>query len=275
MTKKGKLIVQGIEIKFETYQDEDYISLTDMARSANPRTDVVLQNWLRNKNTVAFLGLWEILHNNPNFNPIEFEGISQKTGLNTFYLSVKEWIQRTKAIGIRSTPGRYGGTFAHKDIAFEFGSWLSPQFKLYLIKDYQRIKQGEAERNKLEWNVSRVLSKANYHIHTEAVRQYLIPPEIHNTRKEGLVFSSEADLLNKSLFGLTAKEWRIHNPDMKGNMRDNATTEQLIVLANLESLNAKLIEWDCDQSQRLEILNKTAIDQMNILLGAPSIKKLK
>jgi hypothetical protein len=245
-----------------------------MARSSSDRTDLVLQTWMRNRNTIEFLGLWEELHN-PNFNPYEFAGIKEQTGLNSFYISAKEWIERVQAVGIVSKTGRYGGTFAHKDIAFEFGTWLSPRFKLFLIKDYQRVKEEENKVKSLDWNVKRLLSKANYRIHTEAVREYLMPPQLMYTKKEGIVFASEADLLNTSLFGLTAKEWKLQNPELKGNMRDHATSEQLIVLSNLEALNAKLLEWDCDQELRLQILNKTAIDQMNVLLGLPAVKQLK
>lgn len=271
--KRQNLEVDGVEVQLLSIQEEDYISLTDMARSSNERTDLVLQTWMRNRNTIEFLGLWEEVHN-PHFNPYEFAGIREQTGLNTFYISAKEWIERTKAVGIISKTGRYGGTFAHKDIAFEFGTWLSPRFKLFLIKDYQRIKEEEQSTKSLEWDVKRLLVKANYRIHTEAVREYLVPPLLLNTKREGIVFASEADLLNTALFGMTAKEWKLQNADLKGNMRDYASAEQLIVLANLEALNAKLLEWDCDQPLRLQILNKTAIDQMNVLLGIPSVKQL-
>lgn len=271
--KRQQLDVEGVEVRLLTIQEDDYISLTDMARSSNERTDLVLQTWMRNRNTIEFLGLWEELHN-PNFNPYEFAGIKEQTGLNNFYISAKEWIDRTHAVGIVSRTGRYGGTFAHKDIAFEFGTWLSPRFKMFLIKDYQRLKEEENTVKSLDWSVKRLLTKANYRIHTEAVREYLIPPVWVNTKREGIVFATEADLLNTALFGMTAKEWKLQNPDLKGNMRDNATAEQLIVLANLEALNAKLLEWDCDQALRLQILNKTAIDQMNVLLGIPAVKQL-
>ena len=274
MSKKQQLDVEGVQVRLLSIQEDDYISLTDMARSSSDRTDLVLQTWMRNRNTIEFLGLWEELHN-PNFNPYEFAGIKEQTGLNSFYISAKEWIERVKAVGIVSKTGRYGGTFAHKDIAFEFGTWLSPRFKLFLIKDYQRIKEEETKVKSLDWNVKRLLSKANYRIHTEAVREYLMPPQLMHTKKEGIVFASEADLLNTALFGLTAKEWKLQNPELKGNMRDHASSEQLIVLSNLEALNAKLLEWDCDQELRLQILNKTAIDQMNVLLGLPAVKQLK
>jgi hypothetical protein len=272
--KRQELHVDGVEVRLLTIEEDDYISLTDMARSSNERTDLVLQTWMRNRNTIEFLGLWEEIHN-PDFNPYEFAGIKSQTGLNNFYISAKEWIERTHARGLVSRTGRYGGTFAHKDIAFEFGTWLSPRFKMFLIKDYQRLKEEEANTQSLEWNVKRLLSKANYRIHTEAVREFLVPPLWANTKREGVVFASEADLLNTALFGMTAREWKLNNPEAKGNMRDYATAEQLIVLANLEALNAKLLEWGCDQDQRIEILNKTAIDQINILLGLPSVKALE
>ncbi len=265
---------QAAKIQIQTIEDQDYFSLTDMARSENPRTDLVIANWLRNRNTIEFLELWEQEYN-PNFNPLEIEGFKNKAGSNAFSLSSKQWISATNAIGIRSKSGRYGGTYAHKDIAFEFGTWLSPKFKLYLIKEYQRLKQDEAVRNKIEWKVSRVLAKANYHIHTDAVRQYLVPGKITHTKKEGVFFSSEANLLNKAVFKLTAKEWRIQNPNLEGNIRDYATTEQLVVLANLESLNSKLLEWDCDFEQRLAILVSTAEQQLEILREKNTTKKLK
>lgn len=208
---------------------------------------------------------------------MQLHGIKEQVGLNRFLLSVKKWVELTSAIGLRSSAGRYGGTYAHLDIAFHFCLWLSPTFQLYIAKEFQRLKKEEAKESKeaLDWNLKRTLAKVNYRVHAEAVREYLMPPQLVNTKKEGIVFASEADLLNVAVFGMTAREWKMQNPEAKGNMRDHASTEQLIILANLESLNAKLLEWDCDQEQRLEILNKTAIDQMNVLLGLPAVKELK
>ena len=222
---------------------------------------------------MEYLGVWEQLHN-PDFNPIGFDGIKKRTGLNNFFLTVKQWIGETKAIGMQAKTGRYGGTFAHRDIAFEFCSFVSPVFKLYLVKEFQRLKEEEGERKNLEWDVRRIMSKANYRIHTEAVRQHLIPPKIKRTKMEGLYFANEADLLNLALFGMTAKQWRKQNPDKKGNMRDYATTEQLLVLSNMQSLNAKLMKWDCDEKQRIQILNESAIEEMEILLSGSSVKQL-
>ncbi len=274
MAKKKQILdVDGLKVNLINDGIAEYISLTDMAKSANPRTDIVIQNWLRNRNTIEFLGLWEQMYN-VNFNPIEFDGVKSQTGLNTFSISAKQWIERVGAIGITSKAGRYGGTFAHKDIAFEFGTWLSPAFKLYLIKDYQRLKEEEMGQQSLEWNVKRLMAKVNYQIHSEAVKEYLIPPTLNTKHKEWMVYASEADLLNIALFGMTSKEWRLQKPKKKGNMRDEASTLQLLVLANLESLNAKLIEWGCDKEERLNILNKTAVDQMQTLLSNSSTKKL-
>jgi hypothetical protein len=269
------LTVQGIEIKFYTVSDEDYISLTDMARKFNEKTDVLIANWLRNRNTVEFLGLWEEL-NNPNFNPLEFEGIKSKTGLNSFVLSVNEWAEKTGAIGLKAKAGRYGGTFAHRDIAFEFGSWLSPSFKLLLIKEFQRLKAIEAEQEKisLDWQIKRTLAKVNYLIHTDAVKAHLIPPRFDNTKYESLIYASEADILNLALFGITAKQWREANPELKGNIRDHASTEQLLVLANLENLNAEFIKQGIEKGIRLGRLNSIAIYQMEILLTDRSLKQL-
>jgi len=272
--KTGKLIVDNYEIRFYSDRDDDFICLTDMARKVNAKTDQVIQNWLRNRNTVEFLGLWEKLHNT-NFNPLEFEGIRTNTGLNSFVLSAGDWIKSTNAIGLRSKPGRYGGTYAHKDIAFEFGSWLNPSFKLLIIKEFQRLKTDESTRLGLDWNLKRQLAKANWYIHTEAVREHLVPIIDWNTRREAYAQASEADLLNLSLFGMTAREWKAANPDLSGNLRDHATTEQLLVLANLQSLNAKLLEWDSPKDQRLEILNKTAREQMDILVNTRAVSNLK
>lgn len=269
---KKKIEVEGHEILLYPHGQENYISLTDIANVLSD--DISIYSWMRNRNTVEFLGVWEQLHN-PDFKGDEFVTFKEAAGLNNFNLTPRKWIKHTQAIGIVSKSGRYGGgTFAHQDIAINFCYWLSPTFQLYLIKEFQRLKEEEAKRLSLEWNVKRIISKANYHIHTEAVREYLIPPPVAGTKKEGLVFANEADLLNLALFGMTAREWRQKNPDLKGNMRDHATTEQLLVLSNLESLNAKLIEWDSDAEQRLEILNKTAIEQMEILIRRKTSDKL-
>ncbi len=253
--------------------EHDFISLTDIARHINERTDVVITNWMRNRNTVEFLGVWEQLYN-PDFNPIGFDGIRIRTGLNNFFLTVKQWIGETNAIGMQAKTGRYGGTYAHKDIAFEFCSFVNPAFKLYLIKEFQRLKEDEAKINSLEWNVKRIMAKASYPIHTEAVRQHLIPPKIVRTKMEGLYFANEADLLNVALFGITAKDWQLQNPEAKGNLRDHATHEQLLVLSLLQGLNAKLMEWGSDAQQRLELLNKAAIEWMEVVLNSDSLREL-
>lgn len=270
---KQKIKVEGRIINIYDQDGTDFISLTDIARQINDRTDIVISNWLRNRNTVEYLGVWEKLHN-PNFNSIEFDGIKSQTGLNSFFLSAKQWIESTGASGIQSKAGRYGGTFAHRDIAFEFCSFISPVFKLYLVKEFQRLKGEEAESQNLEWNVKRIMAKANYRILTEAVREHLIPPRLQYTKSEGLYFANEADLINMALFGMTAKEWRRQNPERKGNIRDDATNEQLLVLSNLQSLNAKLMKWGCDQEQRLQILNESAIEEMSVLVSSSSIKGL-
>ena len=270
---KQKIRVEGQVITIYDQDGNDFFSLTDIAMQVNERTDIVISNWLRNRNTIEFLGVWEQL-NNPNFNTIEFDGIRSKTGLNTFFLSAKQWVTSTNAVGIKSKAGRYGGTFAHTDIAFEFCSFISPVFKLYLVKEFQRLKEVEAQTFNLEWNVKRLMSKANYKILTEAVREHLIPPRLQYTKKEGPYFASEADLVNVALFGQTAKEWRQQNPDKKGNMRDHATPEQLLVLSNLQSLNAKLMKWGCDQDQRLQILNESAIEEISILVSSNALKTL-
>ncbi|MDE5576124.1 MAG: KilA-N domain-containing protein [Oscillospiraceae bacterium] len=251
---------------------EDYISLTDIAKYRSDEPNDVVKNWLRSKSTIEFLGLWEQM-NNPNFKPVEFDGFRNEAGANAFTMSPQKWINATNAIGIISKSGRYGGTFAHKDIAFEFASWISPEFKLYIIKDYQRLKEDEAYRLSLDWNVKRLISKANYRIHTEAIKDNLIPPDIGKVR-QGFIYASEADVLNVALFGQTAAEWRKANPEAKGNMRDYATIEQLLVLANLESANAMFIENGIEQSERVIMLNQLAIKQLKTLSEAASIKRL-
>lgn len=228
------IVVQDAEIRVIEQNGEDYINLTDMLKAKDG--EFFISDWLRNRNTLEYIGIWEEL-NNPNFNYGEFATIKNQSGLNRFKISVKEFVAQTNAIGLQAKAGRYGGTYAHKDIALEFAMWISPEFKLYLIKEFQRLKQKEAEDNKLEWNVKRILSKANYRIHTDAIKDYLIP-NLLNTKQHQFVYSSEADILNQALFGQTAKQWRDENPNLKGNMRDYATVEQLTVLIGLENQNA-------------------------------------
>lgn len=266
------IIVQDVEIQVTKKHEEDYISLTDMAKKF-PEHDQLIKNWLQNKNTIDFLGVWEQL-NNPNFNLVEFHQIKENAGLNRFTLSVKQWMQKVNGIGVIAQAGRYGGTYAHKDIAFEFGAWLSPEFKLYLIKEFQRLKEIESKSNNIEWNIRRSLAKANYKIHTDAIKENLIPPVV-TQREEGFIYASEADLLNKALFGITAKDWRDENPNKEGNIRDNATVEQLVVLSALESQNALLIEQGVSKVERLKKLNDLARKHMQSLLNNPSIKKLQ
>lgn len=274
MTNKNKtIIVKGTEIAIMQKGKDDFISLTDMTKGFEDGL-VLIEKWLRNKNTIEFIGIWEEL-NNPGFNSPEFEGIKNEAGLNRFTLSVKKWVEKTSAIGIVAKTGRYGsGTFAHRDIAFEFGSWLSPEFKLYLIKEFQRLKEDENSRLKLDWNLQRTLAKVNYKIHTDAIKENLLPKEL-SKQQINFVYADEADLLNVALFGKTAKQWRLENPKIKGNIRDEATIEQLVVLSNMESINAVLIEQGHKQNHRLEQLNKIAITQMKSLIGNKHIKKLK
>ena len=263
---KNKIIVQDTDIKINKYNQEDFISLTDIARyKDSKRSDYLLQNWMRSKDTIEFLGLWEKI-NNTNFNSIEFDGIKNKAGVNSFILTPKQWINNTNAIGIISKAGRYGGTYAHKDIAFEFASWISPKFKLYLIKEFQRLKNDEIEKQKLGWDIKRTLVKMNYHIHTDAIKNNLIPQHI-SKNKIPFIYATEADLLNVALFGLTSKQWSEKNPKLAGNMRDYATAEQLVVMANLESLNAQLIKQNISFEDRLVNLNEVAIEQLQLLLN--------
>ena len=258
-----KINVKGRDIIINNINDEDYISITDIVRyKDDKRTDYIIQNWLRNRNTIEFLGIWEKL-NNPNFNPIEFDGFRNQAGLNSFILTSKKWINSTNAIGLISKAGRYGGTYAHKDIAFEFASWISVEFKLYLIKEFQRLK--DIENGKLDWNLKRNLTKINYRIQTDAIKENLIPKEL-SLKEKNIIYASEADVLNMALFGMTAKEWRKNNPDKKGNVRDYANVSQLVCLSNLESLNAVLINDGIEQPQRLEKLNRIAINQMKVLI---------
>ena len=270
--KPSTIVVKGNEIRLIPKNEESYISLTDIAKGFGD-SKTMIQNWMRTRSTVEFLGVWENM-NNDDFNRIEFEEIKNASGSNAFSLSPKKWIEMVGAIGITSKAGRYGGgTFAHSEIASEFASWLSPSFKLFVFQELNRLKGEEAKQNNLEWNVHRIISKANFQIHSEAVKKHLVPPRIKNTRAEGIVYANEADILNVALFGMPAKQWKIQNPELKGNMRDNATTEQLLVLSNLQSLNAKLMEWGSDAEQRLDILNKTAIDQMGILTMGSTLKQ--
>ncbi len=261
---KRTITVQGTDITLVENNESDFISLTDMAKSSGGNEQLIY-NWMRTRYAIEFMGLWEGL-NNTSFKPLEFERFKTESGSNTFLMTPKKWVDATDAIGLFSKAGRYGGgTFAHQDIAFEFGTWLSPAFKLYLIKEFQRLKEEENNVKGLDWNLKRNLSKINYHIHTDAVKNYLIPPRLQQTKGEGLVYANEADLLNLALFGMTAKDWKINNPEAKGNMRDEARPEQLIVLVNLENLNAEFIKQGLNAMERLKRLNDIAIHQMNIL----------
>lgn len=262
--KTAIIQVQGTVVTILSGQKEDYISLTDIARyKDSERTDYLIQNWMRNRNTIEFLGVWERL-NNPDFNPIEFDGIRKQAGLNSFILTAKRWIDTTRAVGLISKAGRYGGTFAHRDIAFEFASWISVEFRLYLIKEFQRLKEDENRRLSLAWNLNRTLSKLNYRIHTDAVKAHLIPPEV-TPAQAAITYATEADLLNVALFGHTARQWRDANPKLEGNVRDYAGVEQLLVLANMEGMNAEFIHMGLPQGERLKRLNQIAIRQMQVL----------
>ena len=271
MAKNKTINVQGSEITIIKQNSEDFISMTDMIKPFGDES--IIKNWLRNRNTVEFLGIWEQIYN-PDFNPVEFDQIRKQTGLNSFVLSAKKWIESVNAKGIVSSAGRYGGTFAHRDIAFEFGSWLSPEFKLYLIREFQRLKEDENDRLKLDWNLQRTLSKINYRIHTDAIKETLVPPTITKLQA-GMVYASEADMLNVALFGITAKQWRDANPTKDGNIRDYAELEQLVVLTNLESINSVLVRQQLPQTERLMKLNEIAITQMRSLLNNNNLKKLK
>ncbi len=271
---KDTINANGIEISvISTGDQDDYISLTDIARYKSDDPNDVIKNWMRGKDTIEFLGLWEQL-NNPDFKPVEFDGFRKQAGANAFTLSAQKWISSTGAIGLISKSGRYGGTFAHKDIAFEFASWVSAEFKLYIIKDYQRLKTDENSRISIDWNINRTISKINYKIHTDAIKENLIPKNVSNAQ-QGITYASEADVLNVALFGKTAKEWRNENNKSSGNIRDEATLQQLIVLSNIESMNAELIKQNIPQKERLIKLNKMAIDQMRSLIDNPSVKLLE
>ena len=254
-------------------RNNDYISLTDIARYKSDDPNDVIKNWMRGKDVIQFLGLWEKL-NNPDFKPVEFDGFRMESGTKTFTLSPQKWITATNAIGIISKAGRYGGTFAHTDIAFEFASWISAEFKLYIIKDYQRLKNDENSNSSLGWNLNRELVKINYRIHTDTIKENLIPESMAN-KLQGIVYANEADILNVSLFGKTARQWRDENPGLTGNIRDYATYHQLIVLINLESMNAELIKMGLSQNERVLRLNKMAIEQMSLLLRDISIEPIK
>ena len=269
--KKATINVKGTAVTILSSKEEDFISLTDMVRNFEGGGSLI-ENWLKNKDTILFLGVWEQL-NNPDFNSLEFEGIRNEAGRNSFFLSAKKWIESTGAKGLMATAGRYGGTFAHKDIAFEFGSWLSPEFKLYLIKEFQRLKEEENRRLSLEWNLNRTLSKINYRIHTDAIKENMIPAEI-SKEQEGFIYASEADVLNVALYGKTAKQWRTGNPEKEGNIRDFSSLEQLVVMVNLESMNAELIRSGLPQGERLRQLNTIARHQLQSLLNNAGLKNL-
>lgn len=274
MSNSKNISVQETSVAVLAHNGEDYICITDMAKAKadDSRAADVIKNWMRNRTTLEFLGTWEKIYN-PNFKVVEFDHFKAEAGLHSFVLSPSQWVEQTNAIGIFSKSGRYGGTFAHKDIAFEFGSAISAEFKLYLIKEFQRLKQEESERQNLNWNLQRTLAKVNYVIHTDAIRQSLIPKEL-NKSQIVMVYASEADLLNMALFGKTAAMWRRDNPESKGNMRDAATIEQLVVLSNLESINAVFIGQGLIQAQRLAQLNLIAINQMTSLVNGDGLKRL-
>lgn len=265
MAKNTKIIIQDIEVRvFNHPSGEDYICLTDIAKQANSRSEIVIQNWMRNAGTLDFLKEWELLYNLA-FKHIEFDVFRKEAGRPAFVMTPKQWVERTDAIGIFSKKGRYGGTFAHKDIAFEFCSAISARFKLILIKEFQRLKQEEALRLGNPWSVRREIAKANYAILADSIKENLIPNQISGTKKEGIYFASEADLLNQIVFGMTSKAYKNSNPKKKGNLRDHASTIDLLVLANLEALNSRLIKWDCDQNQRFELLTEARNDFRKVL----------
>ena len=266
----AKIIVQNTEISIININEKDYISLTDMVRNIENGL-ALIEKWLRNKNTIEFLGIWESMYN-PGFNSPEFEGIKNSAGLNRFILSVKQWVEKTHSRGIIAKAGRYGGTYAHKDIAFEFAAWVSPQFKLYLIQEFERLKADEQKQ--LGWTAKRELSKINYRIHTDAIKSNLIPAEV-TAAQASIIYAEEADVLNVAMFGMTAKQWREANPELKGNIRDYATINELICLSNMENINAVLINDGLPQGERLVKLNKIAIQQMRVLNGDEGRKLLK
>jgi hypothetical protein len=269
-TKKSIIEVHGTSVAILSGKDGDYISLTDMLQAKDG--EFFISDWLRNRNTVEFLGIWESVFN-PGFNYGEFAIIKGQAGLNSYKISVKEWVEKTKAIGLKATAGRYGGTFAHPDIAFEFGMWISPEFKIYLVKEFRRLKEDENRRLSLAWNLNRTLSKLNYRIHTDAIKAHLIPPEV-TPAQAAITYATEADVLNVALFGRTAKQWRDANPKLDGNMRDHASIEQLLVLANIEGMNAEFIHMSLAQGERLKQLNQIAIRQMQTLTTHTAAKQL-
>jgi hypothetical protein len=275
MPKTSKIAVLDTEISISTISGEDYICITDMAKakSDESRAADIIKNWIRTRTTLEFLGTWEKIYN-PNFKVVEFDHFKTQAGLPSFVLSPTQWVEKTSAIGIYSKQGRYGGTYAHKDIAFEFGSAISSEFKLYLIKEFQRLKNEENDWQKLDWNLQRTLAKVNYSIHTDAIKEKLIPEKL-SAQQISLVYASEADLLNVALFGTTAANWRINNQNLNGNIRDYATLEQLVILSNLESINAVLIRQGLSQTERIQQLNEIAILQMTSLVRSNSIKSLK
>lgn len=272
MTANKEIIVLTETVRVQQVRKDDFISLTDIAKYKNPdEPRFVIQNWMRTRFTVEFLGIWEQL-NNPDFNRVEFEAVKNEAGSNAFVMTPTKWATLTAAIGIISKSGRYGGTYAHKDIAFEFASWVSVEFKLYLIKEFQRLK--EAEATQLGWDIRRNLTKINYRIHTDAIKANLVPPQL-TPQQINLIYASEADLLNMALFGKTAKQWRDENPGHKGNIRDEANAAQLVCLANLETLNAHFIQQRLVQAERLKALNQVAIGQMELLLADTDVQRLE
>lgn len=275
MAKNKQIDVQSTSVAITEVDGEDYICITDMAKAKTDDTRAadVIKNWIRTRTTIEFLGTWEKIYN-PDFKVVEFDHFKAQAGLPSFVLSPMHWVEKTGAIGIFSKAGRYGGTYAHKDIAFEFGSAISAEFKLYLIKEFQRLKLEENDRRKLDWDLQRTLAKVNYTIHTDAIKETLIPKKL-STEQTAFVYATEADMLNMALFGKTAADWRANNPGKTGNMRDEATLEQLVVLSNLESINAVLIRQGLDQSERLTQLNQIAITQMTSLVNNANIKRLE
>ena len=278
MKKTASIVVQDVPVRILRFDKNDYISLTDMAKA---RTDAkraadVIKNWLRSRSTLEFLGTWELMYNS-SFKVVEFDHFKSEAGLHTFTLSAKEWIEKTSAIGIYVQAGRYGGTYAHKDIAFEFGSAISPVFKLYLLKEYQRLKDEENDRLKLEWDAKRFLTKNNYLIHTDAVKNYIVPSGNYSKNMEWLAYADEADMLNVALFGCTAKDWRTANPDLakKNNIRDFASIIELTVLSNLETHNAELIKAGVSKNERFEMLRQIAQYQLHVLKEADKIRELQ
>ena len=276
MVKNKSITVNDTRISVTSFKDEDYICLSDITKG-HENGNALIENWLRNKNTIEFLGVWEQL-NNPDFNSLEFEGIKESAGVNRFHISVKRWAEATNAKGVISKTGRYGGTYAHKDIAFEFASWINPVFKLYIIKEYQRLKEIESNEYNLEWDVNRVISKINYHIHTDAIKNYIIPDSSFPESKQWIEYANEADLLNVSVFGYTAKEWKIANPKAvlkKENLRDTASINELVVLSNIESFNSEMIKSGIAKDTRFNKLRQMAKDQLHALNEVQEIKSLK